>query len=195
MGRIAPHKSQHRLVQALAAYEHIYGAGSRLDLVGRPGSFRYADAVRRCATGLGVSEIVQMAGGVDDVELGAFYSRADVFVSASVHEGFCVPIVEAMHYGVPVVALAAAAVPETLGGAGLLIGSADAGTVAAAVHSVLGDQVLRDRLVCAGLARAEQLSLGRSRATMRQVLERWIEQRGSFEARATQRVMSAVAAQ
>ena len=193
VGRIAPHKAQHRLVQGLAAYERIYGPGARLDLVGRPGSFRYADAVRRCAAGLGVAEIVHMAGGVDDAELGGLYRRADVLVSASVHEGFCVPIVEAMHHGVPVVALGAAAVPETLGGAGLLIQSADAGTIAAAVHSVIGDQRLRDRLVGAGRARAEQLSLENSRVTMRQVLDRWVEQRGSFDAPATQRSTSAAA--
>ena len=53
--------------------------------------------------------------------LGDYYRSADVFVSASVHEGFCVPILEAMHHGVPVVALAAAAVPETVAGAGLLV--------------------------------------------------------------------------
>ncbi len=102
--------------------------------------------------------------------------------SASVHEGFCVPIVEAMHHGVPVVALSAAAVPETVGGAGLLIESASPATMAAAVHSVVDDSDLRDRLVRAGRARAGELSLERSRATMRHVLERWIDGRGRFGA-------------
>ena len=93
----------------------LYGPGARLCMVGTPGSYRYAQAVRRCADELGVGDMVEMVGGLDESELGACYRNADVLVSASVHEGFCVPIVEAMHNGVPVVALAAAAVPETVG--------------------------------------------------------------------------------
>ncbi len=180
VGRVAPHKAQHRLVQAVAAYERLYGPGARLDLVGRPGSVRYADAVRRSAKLLGIADVVRMVGGVDDAELGAYFRHADVLVSASVHEGFCVPMVEAMHHGVPVVALEAAAVPETLGGAGLLVKSADAGTIAAAVHSVVDDRTLRERLVRAGRVRAAQLSLENSRAAMRLVLERWIDGRGHY---------------
>jgi glycosyltransferase involved in cell wall biosynthesis len=178
VGRIAPHKSQHRLVQALAAHERLYGPGARLELVGRPGSFRYAQAVRRTAMMLGLERAVRMVGEVDDAQLGDLYRNAGVLVSASVHEGFCVPILEAMHHGVPVVALAAAAVPETLDGAGLLVNSADAGTLAAAVHSVEQDQDLRARLIRAGKKRAAELSLANSRAVMRRVLECWIEGRG-----------------
>ncbi|MGO9341765.1 MAG: glycosyltransferase family 4 protein, partial [Acidimicrobiales bacterium] len=180
VGRIAPHKSQHRLVQALAAHERLYGPGARLDLVGRPGSYRYAEAVRRSARMVGLGGIVRMVGEVDDAQLGEHYRNADVFVSASVHEGFGVPIVEAMHHGVPVVALAASAVPETLDGAGLLVQSADAGTLAAAVHCVEEDQDLRARLVRAGTKRAAELSLKNTRTAMRQVLERWIDGHGRF---------------
>ena len=132
---------------------------------------------------------------MDDAELGELYRQADVLVSASVHEGFCVPIVEAMHHGVPVVALAAAAVPETLGGAGLLIQSADAGTVAAAVHSVLGDAALRDRLVCAGRGTCRAAEPRALTGHDAPVLERWIEQRGSFDDPAKQWSTSAAAAQ
>ena len=175
VGRIAPHKAQHKLVEALASYVKLYGDGARLDLIGRPGSFRYAHAVRRCAEELGVGDLVTMTGDLDDRAVGGYYRSADVFVSASVHEGFCVPILEAMYHGVPVVALAAAAVPETVAGAGLLVDRSDPAVVATAVHNVVCDEDLRERLVDAGGARAAELSLERSRATMRRVLERWIE--------------------
>jgi glycosyltransferase involved in cell wall biosynthesis len=175
VGRIAPHKGQHRLVEALATYVKLYGDGARLDLVGRPGSLHYAEAVRKCADELGVGDLVTVVGDLDDLALGDYYRNADVFVSASVHEGFCVPILEAMHHGVPVVALSAAAIPETAGGAALLVDRSEPAVLATAVHSVIGDERLRARLVAGGRARAKQLSLERSRATMRRALESWID--------------------
>ena len=116
------------------------GMARGLELVGTPGSTRYAEAVRGCPRDLGLKDAVRMSGGLDDAALGSCYRHADVFVSASVHEGFCVPVVEAMHHGVPVVALASAAVPETVGDGGVLVESADPGVLASAVHRVLEDQ-------------------------------------------------------
>jgi glycosyltransferase involved in cell wall biosynthesis len=174
VGRIAPHKGQHRLVQTLAAYSRLYGTTPRLDLVGSVGSMRYAQAVRRCAEELGIADRVGISGGVDDGALGAYYRRAGVLVSASMHEGFCVPIVEAMHQGVPVVALAAAAVPETAGDAALLVGEFAPSVMASAVHRIGDDAGLRGRLVEAGKDRAAELSLERSRARMREIVERCI---------------------
>jgi len=181
VGRIAPHKGQHRLVQALAAYVRLYGDDAHLDLVGTPGSFRYADAVRRLAEELGVGGLVTMVGGVDDSTLGEYYRNADVFVSASVHEGFGVPLVEAMHHGVPVVAFEAGAVADTLQGAGLLLTGPDPGILAAAVHNVVVDGTLRERLVGVGTARAGELTLEHSRATMRRVLQKWIDENSVVE--------------
>jgi glycosyltransferase involved in cell wall biosynthesis len=175
VGRIAPHKGQHRLVQTLAAYSKLYGSTPKLDLVGSVGSVRYAEAVRGYAEDLGISDQVGIVRGVDDTALGEYYARAGVLVSASMHEGFCVPIVEAMHAGVPVAALAAAAVPETAGGAALLIDEFDPGVMASVMHRVGEDATLRGRLVEAGRGRAEELSLERSRARMREVVERCLD--------------------
>jgi glycosyltransferase involved in cell wall biosynthesis len=58
-------------------------------------------------------------GPVPDVELAAYYRTASVYISLSEHEGFCVPLVEAMAMDVPILAYSAAAVPDTLGGAGV----------------------------------------------------------------------------
>jgi L-malate glycosyltransferase len=84
-------------------------------------------------------------------------------VCLSEHEGFCVPLLEAMAHGVPIVAFDAAAVPETLGGAGLLLGSKRPGFVAEAVARVVGDDELRRALVDAGRARLDLFDLQRSR--------------------------------
>src|SRR6185503_20543550 len=81
------------------------------------------------------------------------------FVCLSEHEGFNVPVLEAMHHDVPVVALAAAAVPETVGGAGLLLDQKRPVVVATAVHRVRTDRALHDRMTAAGRKRVEHFSL------------------------------------
>ena len=106
----------------------------------------YRDALARLAAAAGVGDAVHFHEGVSAEDLAALYRTADVFVSASAHEGFCVPVVEAMRFGVPVVARAAGAVPETAGGAAVLVPGDSASTLAVAVHRVLADPALADRL-------------------------------------------------
>jgi glycosyltransferase involved in cell wall biosynthesis len=93
-----------------------------------------------------------------------------VFVSASEHEGFCVPLLEAMHFGVPVVARPTTAVPETVGEAGLMVDDRDPLVMAAAVHRVLSDVPLRERLVAAGRERVDHFSLDRNRRRLLDVM-------------------------
>lgn len=175
VGRVAPNKAQHDLVKALALYRRLYDPDARLDIVGSPASGRYDRALRGFVATLDLEGAVRMPGSLPDGELVARYQAADVFVCLSEHEGFCVPLLEAMHHGVPIVAYAAAAVPETLGGAGVLLTEKDPATVAAAVHRVVTDRPLRDRLVEAGRRRLADFSLARSREGFREALEPLLE--------------------
>jgi glycosyltransferase involved in cell wall biosynthesis len=95
-----------------------------------------------------------------------------VLVVLSEHEGFCVPLLEAMHHRVPIVAYAAAAVPETLGAAGVLLESKDPCTVAAAAGRVLGDASLRTHLTAAGVERLTHYELARTGPAFVAALER-----------------------
>jgi glycosyltransferase involved in cell wall biosynthesis len=160
VGRRAPNKAQHRLVDALVIFRRIYGIGAHLHLVGADAPRAYGDALTRLAAAAGVADAVHVHDALSAAELAALYRRADVFVSASVHEGYCVPVLEAMHFGVPVVARAAAAVPETAGGAAVLVPGDSASMLAVAVHRVLSDPALRDELVAAGRARVAALAGG-----------------------------------
>jgi len=177
VGRLAPNKAQHDLVKALAVYRRVYDPDARLVLVGAGSSAAYEVALRRFVVELGLEGAVELAGSVSPGELGAYYRGADVFVCVSEHEGFCVPLLEAMAHGVPVVAFGAAAVPETLGDAGLVLDVKSPGVVAAAVSRVLGDAVLREGLVGAGRARLAEFSLERSRERLWEALNPLIEAR------------------
>jgi len=150
VGRLVPSKAQHDLVKALWAYRRLYDPDARLHLAGPTPSGKYLASLRGFVADLGLSESVRIWGEVTDAALAALFAAADVYVSLSIHEGFGVPLLESMRASVPVVARAAGAVEATLGGAGLLLERAEPSYVAAAVHRVLHDEVLHQRLVRAG---------------------------------------------
>jgi glycosyltransferase involved in cell wall biosynthesis len=162
VGRVVPSKAQHDLVKALWAYRRLYDPTARLHLVGSTPSNRYLAALRAFIADLGLQGAVRIAGEVSDAALAAYFDAADVYVSASLHEGFGVPLLEAMHVGVPVVARSAGAVDGTVGDAGLLLDPAGPSVIAAAVRRVLTDQSLRDRLVVAGRRQVTEHTLAGS---------------------------------
>jgi glycosyltransferase involved in cell wall biosynthesis len=162
VGRVVPSKAQHDLVKALWAYRRLYDPTARLHLVGSTPSNRYLAALRAFIADLGLQGAVRIAGEVSDAALAAYFDAADVYVSASLHEGFGVPLLEAMHVGVPVVARSAGAVDGTVGDAGLLLDPAGPSVIAAAVRRVLTDRSLRDRLVAAGRRQVTEHTLAGS---------------------------------
>ena len=154
VGRVAPNKCQHAIIGALAAARRGPDPEATLTLVGSLTVDRYVEELRELVVQLGVRGAVRFADHIPDAELDAAYRDADVFVCLSRHEGFGAPVVEAMARGVPVVALRAAAVPETAGDAALVLDDDDPAVVAAAVHHLATHPGLADRLRAAGLARA-----------------------------------------
>ena len=174
VGRLAPNKAQHDLIKVLAAYRRLYDPKARLHLVGTSSSESYRIALVAYADALGLADAVEFTGSVSDGELAAHYRAADVFVCVSEHEGFCVPLLEAMHHRLPIVAYAAAAVPETLADAGVLLSTKDPLTVAAAVHRVLAEETVADALRERGCVRLGDFSLERSRRRFTEVLEPYL---------------------
>lgn len=162
VGKVSPHKAPHDLVKMLSIYHKLYDPRARLHLVGSPLGDRYIKALESYISDLGLDTAVSITGSLTPAELEAYYNSADVFVCASNHEGFCVPIVEAMGHGVPVVAFATAAIPETVGGAGLVLPDKSPLKFAAAVNRVLTDKVLNKRLSNAAATRVADFSLERS---------------------------------
>ena len=149
VGRIIPNKRIDDLIRFFHAYRGRYNPASRLLLVGSHTLFddyraSIADLVRRLGT-----PDVHLIGHVSNEELTALYDVGDLFLSASEHEGFCVPLIEAFYKRIPVVAFAAAAVPATMDGAGVLYDRKDPRHVASLMNAVLTDGTLEDELLAA----------------------------------------------
>jgi glycosyltransferase involved in cell wall biosynthesis len=170
VGRLAPNKAQHDVIAAFAAYRAEFGPGARLVLVGVASSGAYEAALVGLAESLGVADAVVFAGSVSAEELAGWYGVADVFVCLSEHEGFCVPLLEAMHHRVPVVAFDSSAVPETLAGAGLVLADKSPVVVAEAVDRVVSDPVVASRLVDRGVERLADFDLDTTAEVYRETL-------------------------
>ncbi len=158
VGRIAPNKCHHDLIMAFAILSRTR-PNSRLILIGDPSSHHYFESLKYLARRLGVYDRVFFAGKVSAEDLLQCYQLADVFVSASEHEGFGVPIVEAMASGLPVIAYDAAAVAETVDGTGIVLDDKRPVTLAQAVDRVLRDDRVREDLSARGMQSAERFDL------------------------------------
>ena len=171
VGRLSPHKAQHDLIKALACYRLCFDPKARLHLVGTSLGVDYPRALERFAARLGISDAVRMPGTVSGPALEAYYRGVDLLVCASDHEGFCVPLVEAMHRGVPVVAYGSSAVGETVGDGGVVVADKSPLTLAAAAHRVVSDPDTRATTVRLGQRRAATFSLEQGRARMAKAIE------------------------
>jgi glycosyltransferase involved in cell wall biosynthesis len=155
VGRIIPNKKIDDLIRVFALYQRHLNPRSRLLLVGDyRGQERYMRRLREMVERFRLDEVV-FTGLVDEDDLRAYYAAADLFLCLSEHEGFCVPLVEAMDSGVPVLAYDAGAVAETLAGGGVLLKEKRPEMVAELIHAVLTQPELR-RAVLSTQARAVQ---------------------------------------
>jgi glycosyltransferase involved in cell wall biosynthesis len=153
VGRIIPNKKIDDLIRVFAVYQRYVEPRSRLILVGDyRGQERYFDRLQEMVRRFGLDEVV-FAGHVDDDDLMAYYALADAFLCLSEHEGFCVPLVEAMSLGVPIIAFDAGAVAETLRGGGVLLKEKHPEIVAELLRDLVAEGPLR-RAVLATQRRA-----------------------------------------
>jgi glycosyltransferase involved in cell wall biosynthesis len=152
VGRIAPNKKIENLIKTVFYYKKYISPLVRLIVVGKTNTFpTYYAAVSRMADEFYLKPgELRFIGHVPDEEMFALYRASDVFLSLSEHEGFCLPLVESMMFDLPIVALGAAAVPYTLGEAGLLLREFRPDKTAEAVHLAAKDAALRAALIESG---------------------------------------------
>lgn len=177
VGRVSPNKRQEDVIKAFTVYKRQYDSQARLFLVGQSSSDRYRRTLEAFISRLGVGGI-RVCGGVPDSHLWAYYRAADVFVSMSEHEGFCVPLLEAMTFCVPIIAFGGGAVPETLADAGILLRHKRYEQIAALIHLVATDADVRSRLIEAGRVRLQHFRPERHEPRLLRLIESVIEPDG-----------------
>lgn len=147
VGRIAPNKKQEDIIATFAYYKKHIEPKSRLILVGSDGGMeRYSSALKRYASALMTDDII-FTGQVSFSKILAYYRVADAFLCMSEHEGFGVPLAEAMFFDVPIMAFDSSAIAETLGGSGVLFREKDPIFCAMLLDRVLKDEKLRGQLI------------------------------------------------
>ena len=142
VGRLAPHKRQDAVIRAFELYRRRHRPDARLVLVGAPINQRYEAAMRALAGELSPGHVT-IESGLTAEQLAGRWRSAHAFLCLSEHEGFCVPLLEAMTFGIPVVAYDAGAVAETLRGGGVLLKEKRPEVVAELLHTLRGDPALR----------------------------------------------------
>jgi glycosyltransferase involved in cell wall biosynthesis len=148
VGRLAPNKKQNDLIRVFKHINEI-DPNTRLWLVGQeqPGCL-FARELKELIQGLGLQYSVFLTGAVEEAALHAFYKNADLFMSLSEHEGFCVPLIEAMWFDVPVLAYAGSAVSETMKESAFLItDKSDYEQVAKLACAALNEETLRQAMI------------------------------------------------
>jgi glycosyltransferase involved in cell wall biosynthesis len=151
-----PNKRIEDLLKVFYFYRKRIDPDSRLFLVGIDTDMEiYSFALRQMIHDLALRGVL-FCGRVSQRELVTYYRLAHVYLCMSEHEGFCVPLLEAMHFGVPVIAYAAGAVPETLGEAGALASRKDFPELAELSALLCMDRELRGSMVAAGRERVRE---------------------------------------
>ncbi len=158
VGRIAPHKNIHVLIHALDIYRRYYDSRAVLTIVGSCDTPLYGKAVDELIDKRGLTDAVVFSSGVNLDALVEYYQSSTVYVSASEHEGFCVPLIEAMALGLPVIAVNAAAVGDTTGSAAKLVAHPDPFAIAENVAKLMGDPDEVKKLQNRGYIRSEKFN-------------------------------------
>jgi glycosyltransferase involved in cell wall biosynthesis len=153
-----PHKNHEVLLTAYRLYRHTVGdAAWPLVLTGHPDA--RMRALERLANALGLADSVQFCGHLPDDQFAALWLNAGVMVFPSLHEGFGIPLVEAFHHGIPVLAARASALPEVGGDACEWFNSADPKALAESLTQLSQNTARRDELIAAGRSQLQRFSL------------------------------------
>lgn len=175
VGRIAPNKKHEDIIRAFAYYKENVNPDSRLILVGssNPSGMYYND-ILGYIDALGVKDVV-FPGHISFAEILAIYKTADVFLCMSEHEGFCVPLVEAMTFDVPVIAYDACAVPETLGGSGVVVDDKDPVFLSKVINEVVTNKDMRESIIKAQRSRLKDFEYDTIKKQIQDYITRFLE--------------------
>lgn len=172
VGRVAPNKAIEEIIRLFYVYNRYINPQSRLHIVGSRYISSYNNYLDTLITELGIAEKVMFAGQVSDSQLKTYYRACDLYLAASHHEGFCVPLVESMYFDLPILAHKATAIPETLGQAGVLYTHLGYQEAAEMAHLMVTDETLRQQIIRKQKERWHELGPLQAEAALQQALAR-----------------------
>lgn len=174
VGRVAPNKAHEDVIAAYAMYKRYYNPKSRLILAGSyTGMENYYECLKNYVTRNQIEDVV-FTGHISFQELLAYYRKAHVFLCMSRHEGFCVPLLEAMYFDIPIIAYDSTAVGETLGGSGVLLKSADPLEAAGWINRIHRDPELKKNIIYGQRERLESFSESRIKTLFLTYMKRYM---------------------
>jgi len=158
VGRVVPNKKHEDIIAAFSCYKKYYNPEARLFLIGSAENMDvYKERLDNYISKLGVED-VYFTGKIPFDEILAYYKVADMFLCMSEHEGFCVPLVEAMYFDVPVIAYSSSAIPYTLAGCGVLLQEKNPLVTAGVISRVMTDDKQKEEILINQRKRVSDLS-------------------------------------
>ena len=175
IGRIVPNKRIEDLIMAFAWFNKAINPFSRLLIVGSNRSApRYYAMLRMLAGDLDLPNVC-FEGFAAPSGLAAYYRVADAYVCPSIHEGYCLPLIEAMHCAVPVIAREAGGMPEAMDGAGVMYSGLDEVELAELINRVLTDRKLSTKILDSQRERMQRLKTREPDGELKQLLAAWLK--------------------
>lgn len=148
VGRVAPNKCFEDILEIFECYHRFHNAATKLILVGNDACDQdYTRRIRGKLDQLSCKQKVIFTGKVNDAQLYTYYRNASAFVCMSEHEGFCIPLLEAMYFQIPVVGYNSCAIPDTMGKSGVLVYKKDPAQIAFLLHEIQSNDQLRSSIV------------------------------------------------
>ena len=176
VGRLVPNKKIDDLLKAFY-YFKLIKPRSKLILVGKyKDTLKYFDYLQTIIHDLDLEDVV-FTGHTTHAELLAYYRLASVYLCLSEHEGFCLPLMEAMHFGLPVMSYAAAAVPDTMGDAGVLIKEKNYPAIAEMAAYICDNHEFRRNVIEGQYRRLEEFKSFPLEEKLKELLSPWINNR------------------
>ena len=159
VGRLAPNKCLEDVIKAFYFLHHHIDRNSRLWLPGIDiDTELYSFSLKRMVHEFQLTGVVEFCGGRSDDELKALYEAASVYICLSEHEGFCLPVVEAMNFDLPVIGYDSSALPETIGDGGVIITDKDPHKTAELMYQLSTPTALRAKMIQKGRDRVYSFS-------------------------------------
>ncbi|EMY77913.1 glycosyltransferase, group 1 family protein [Leptospira weilii serovar Ranarum str. ICFT] len=173
VGRITPNKKQDDLIRLAYAYKSMISDRFQFYLAGFSSRelYLYREELERMLDFYDLRKNVLITGFLSDVELNNLYQEADVFVSMSEHEGFCVPLIEAMVHRIPILAYSGGAVPETLNGAGIIFTEKKFPDLAILLDKILTDLSFQNKILTNQDIRLKEFKKTNSKSVLKKTIE------------------------